>query len=124
MSPRKLSMDQFEQRVADYKDRSKLWNYLGKTPALVVFYADWCPHCQVYAPVLEEVGESYGERLAVFKVNIDDQRRVAAVYNIRTIPTTCFFPLGGEHYVGEHYVRVGGMPTDALREMVDDILMK
>jgi len=119
MRPEKLTTAQFEQRVADYKDRAKQWDYLGETPALVVFYADWCPHCRVYAPVLEEVGEAYGDRLGIFKVNIDEERRVAAMYGIRTIPTTCFFPVGQERQV-----RVGEMPADALSALVEEILMK
>lgn len=60
---------------------------------LVDFYADWCGPCKMYAPVIAEFKEKHPE-IYVYKVNVDEQGMLAAVYSITSIPTTLLFKNG------------------------------
>ena len=87
-------------------------------PLMVVdFWAEWCGPCRVIAPVLEELAGEYADRLAVGKVNVDENRQVAARFGIRSIPTLLFFRDGArvEQVVGAH-------PKSTIKAKIDQLL--
>lgn len=61
------------------------------TPVLVDFFADWCMPCKMFAPILEDVQEEYGNRLKIVKVNIDEAVELAQQYRVMSIPTVKLF---------------------------------
>jgi len=61
---------------------------------MVDFWAEWCGPCQVIAPVLEELAEASEGRVALMKVNVDENHGLAARYGIQSIPTILFFKEG------------------------------
>ena len=53
---------------------------------LLDFWAEWCAPCRMFGPVFERVSEKYPD--AVFgKVNTEQQRELAAGFEITSIPT-------------------------------------
>lgn len=60
-------------------------------PVLVEYWAEWCAPCRMMAPLLEESARSYGERLTVARVNVDENPSLAARYHVRSIPTMMVF---------------------------------
>jgi thioredoxin 1 len=69
------------------------------------------------APVLEELVGEYGDRLAVGKVNVDENRQTAARFGIRSIPTLLFFRDGArvDQVVGAH-------PKGTIKAKIDQLL--
>ena len=64
------------------------------TPVLVDYWAEWCGPCKAIAPILDELAQSYGGKLQIAKMNVDDNREVPAKFGIRGIPTLMLFKGG------------------------------
>jgi thioredoxin 1 len=89
----------------------------SETPVLVDFWAEWCAPCRRVAPIVKEIADSYGEKLKVVKINIDDSPQVPGNYGIRSIPTILAFKDG--QVVSQ---LVGLRPKADFEEMVDRVL--
>lgn len=63
-------------------------------PTLVDFFATWCGPCKMQSPILEQVKERVGDIANVVKIDIDTNQRVAAQYNVRSVPTLILFKNG------------------------------
>ncbi len=61
---------------------------------LVDFWAPWCAPCRMISPVLDEIAQTYGERLRLVKVNVDENHRSPAMYRVQSIPNLIFFKKG------------------------------
>lgn len=85
----------FIQKVWDYTKSPNDWKYLGSKPAIIDFYADWCGPCKIASPILEEIGEEYAGKVLIYKINTDQERELAQVFNITGIPAFLYIPANG-----------------------------
>jgi len=86
-------------------------------PVLVDFWAVWCGPCKMIAPIVEELANEYAGKLAVRKLDVDENGVIAAKYNIMSIPTLGLFTKG------ELIERiVGYMPKEQLKKRIDAAL--
>ncbi|OGV95675.1 thioredoxin [Microgenomates group bacterium RBG_16_45_19] len=65
-------------------------------PVLVDFYADWCGPCQMAAPIIDELAETYQGKVVIGKLNVDDNQLTAGQYGVMSIPTVIVFKEGKE----------------------------
>jgi thioredoxin 1 len=111
-----LTESAFKQKVYDF-DKNKVWKYAGNTPAIIDFYADWCAPCRQVAPVLEQLASEYGTKIKIYKVNTDNNPRVANAFKIRGIPAFLFIPASGEPKM-----MVGAMPKADFEKEINNFL--
>lgn len=113
-----LTSEQFIARVADYKTSPGSFKFLGDKPALIDFYADWCGPCKMLAPVLEEVSDEYAGKVDIYKVNVDEEEKLAMLFGIRSIPTLIFIEKNGTMHRSQ-----GAMGKPQLKDAIDKILL-
>ena len=86
-------------------------------PVLVDYWAEWCGPCKMIAPILDEVAGTYGDKLQVAKMNVDENRDIPAKFGIRGIPTLMLFK-NGELAA----TKVGAMTKAQLTAFIDQQL--
>ena len=98
--------DTFEQEVLQ-----------SETPVLVDYWAEWCGPCKMIAPILDEVSETYKDKLQIAKMNVDENREIPGKFGIRGIPTLMLFK-GGQLAA----TKVGAMSKAQLTAFIDQQL--
>lgn len=63
-------------------------------PVLVDFWAPWCGPCKALAPVLDALDAEIGARVAITKMNVDEEQKIAGQYRLRAVPTLMLFASG------------------------------
>ena len=62
--------------------------------ALIDFSATWCGPCKMLAPVLEEVSEELGDKVAFYNVDVDENPELAEAFDITNIPALALLKNG------------------------------
>jgi len=64
------------------------------TPVLVDFWAEWCAPCRKVEPLLEEIATEMAGKVAIVKLNIDENPETARAYRVMSVPTLTVFKDG------------------------------
>jgi len=66
----------------------------AKKPVLVDFWMESCGPCYILSPILEKLGNDFGEKIILAKVNIAKAPIVFQRYEIEATPTIILFKDG------------------------------
>jgi thioredoxin 1 len=111
-----LTKNTFKEKVFNY-EANKQWKFEGKLPCLVDFYADWCGPCRSVAPVLEELAAEYNGKLEIYKVDTEEERELASLFNVQSIPSLLFVPINETPRMA-----MGALPRETFVKVFRDVL--
>ncbi|MDZ7738426.1 MAG: thioredoxin [Bacteroidales bacterium] len=118
-----LTKEEFLTKVYNYEANSEEWVYEGDKPAIIDFYASWCPPCKIASPILEDLAKEYEGKIYVYKINTEEERELAAAFGISSIPTFMLIPMGERPQVFSGI----GQTEEATREIfvkaIDEVLL-
>jgi thioredoxin 1 len=111
-----LTKETFLSKVFNY-ETNKEWKFEGEKPCVIDFYADWCGPCKMVAPVLEELAKDFEGKLDIYKVNTEEEKELASVFGIRSIPSILFVPA-----TGQPQMAMGALPKETFIKAFKDVL--
>ena len=86
-------------------------------PVLLDFTATWCGPCKAIAPILDQIADANVGKLAVYKLDIDDNMETPNKFGVQSIPTLLLFKDG--KLVDR---RVGAAQKPVLDKFVERVL--
>ncbi|CUX95931.1 Thioredoxin-1 [Candidatus Mikella endobia] len=86
----------------------------SKGTFLVYFWAEWCSHCKIIAPILAEIADELDNQLTIAKLDIEKNPLTAPKYGIRSIPTLLLFRNGKTIAT-----RVGSLSKKQLKNFIE-----
>jgi len=94
-------------------DRSSFEELLRRCKVVLAdFWAEWCGPCRMLEPIVEDIARRYTPRIAVAKINVDENGDLAFEYGVMSIPTLIVFRNGVE------VKRIVGYYPGLARELV------
>ena len=88
-----INANYMREHIYDFEAHPDTFVYKGDKPAIIDFYADWCRPCRQLAPKLQKVADRYADQLVVYKVNVDENPQLAALFGVQSIPMGCLIPV-------------------------------
>lgn len=84
------------------------------------FWAEWCGPCKQLTPILEKIAAEYADRgVILVKVNVDENKFIAAQFQVRSIPTVYAI------FQGQPVADLSPARTEPqLRQMLNQLLEK
>jgi len=113
-----LTTEEFKARIFDYTTE-KEWKYKGDQPCVIDFYTTWCGPCKRLAPIMEELSQTYCDQVRFYKVDIERERELAALFGISSIPQVLYIRAGSKPMLLK-----GLYPKENIVEIIDDYLLK
>lgn len=113
-----LDRQAFISKVIDI-DQATEWKYKGDKPCIIDFYADWCGPCRMLTPTLEGIAKDYAGKLYVYKINVDEEKELAAFFGAQSIPLLIYIPMNGNPTK-----TVGLLPREDVEKVVKEFLLK
>ena len=103
----------FIKDIFDY-EKSKEWKYKGDKPAIIDLYAD-CTEDTIVGCIAKE----YAGKIVIYKVNVDKEKELAALFNATSIPLFVFIPMQGEPQLFR-----GAADKATYKKAIDEFLLK
>ncbi len=83
------------------------------TPVVIDLWAPWCGPCRTLGPIIEKVVDETAGKVRLVKVNVDDNPRISASFQVQSIPAV--FAVKDRKVVDQF---IGALPEAAVREWV------
>ena len=112
-----LTTAEFKQRVFDYSAERE-WKYRGDKPCVIDFYTTWCGPCKRLAPIMEELSQTYCDRVVFYKVDTERERELAYQFQISSIPQVLYIPVEGKPVLLK-----GLYPKETIVKIIEEQLL-
>jgi thioredoxin len=123
VKPTLLTKQMFLDQIMDYETNPSEWIYKGDMPSLIDFYADWCRPCRITSPILEELAQEYAGKIKVYKVDVQAEQELAAVFGIQSIPSFLYIPKNDTPVMSSGIAQTPEATKDMFRKQIDEILL-
>jgi thioredoxin len=120
----KIDKSEFLKKIMNYEKNSSVWKYEGSKPCVVDFYADWCAPCRKAAPVMEELAEKYKGKVLFYKINTDQEKEIASLFQITGIPAFLWVPMSGKPVMKTGVAGDVGAIKEQFEKAINEILLK
>lgn len=112
-----ITQDSFCRTIVNYRVDST-WNFLGNKPVVIDFYTTWCGPCKRLAPIMDELSETYKDRVLFYKADTERERELAYIFQINSIPQVLYIPTSGQPILLK-----GLYPKEKIIEIIDEFLL-
>jgi len=113
-----LTYDTFIEKVWNFEENPQEWIYEGEVPCVIDFYADWCKPCRMVAPIMDELSVDYEGKVKIYKIDVDKEKRLASIFQVRSIPAVLFSPMKGRPIM-----QAGALPKDQYVKIIQENLL-
>ena len=103
--------------VTDATFESEVLNRSDEVPVIVDLWAPWCGPCRTLTPIIEKVVDEAGGKVALVKINVDENPQASAAFQVQSIPAV--YALQNRKIVSSF---IGAQPEPAVREFVQSLL--
>ncbi len=90
----------------------------GTKPVLLDFGATWCAPCKALEPSIVALAQTYGDRVMISKVDVDEAQQIALRFQVMAVPTVIFLKNGKEVHRF-----VGTLPKDKVENLIKTHLL-
>jgi thioredoxin len=119
-----ITKTDFLKLVMDYEKNTETWAFAGDKPCLIDFYADWCAPCRITSPILEDLARQYAGQINIYKVDIEKERELAAVFGVQSIPTFLFCPMEGKPTISSGIASSPEATREMFIQQIEELLIK
>ena len=74
---------------------------------------------EMTAPIMKELAKEYAGKIVIYKVNVDKEKELAALFNATSIPLFVFIPMQGEPQLFR-----GAADKATYKKAIDEFLLK
>jgi putative thioredoxin len=99
--------------VTDQTFQEEVLTRSATVPVVVDLWAPWCGPCKTLGPMLEKVVADTEGRVALAKVNVDENPRIAQTFGVQSIPAV--FAISGGQVVDQF---IGALPEAQVAAFV------
>ncbi|MFO7656859.1 MAG: thioredoxin domain-containing protein [Bacteroidales bacterium] len=119
-----LTKKDFLEKVMDYEKNPDTWIFKGKLPCIIDFYADWCAPCRITSPILDELAKEYSGKIHIYKINVQVEQELAAVFGVRGIPAFLYCPMEGTPSMTSGIAKTPEDTKTMFRQYIEGYLLK
>lgn len=112
-----MNKEMFLKEIFDYQNENE-WKFKGDKPVIIDLYADWCGPCRQAAPIMKSLAQEYKDKIVIYKINVDIEKELAALFNASSIPLFVFIPMDQEPQLFR-----GLAPKETYKKAIDEFLL-